>query len=63
MPRLIEIDKTQEVTVIHKKCGAKIGYFLNEVKSYVHHDYGGGSDKVYYIDCPHCGEQVNVTKY
>jgi hypothetical protein len=63
MPRLIEIMKDCEKTVVHKECGAKIGYYQNEVKSYVHHDYGGGSDVVYYIICPHCGKQVNVKGY
>lgn len=60
MPRLIEIDKSQEKIVTHKDCGAKIGYFQSEVKNFVHHDYGGGSDLVYFIICPNCGEKVYV---
>lgn len=60
MPRLIEILKDCEKTVIHHDCGAKIGYYQNEVKSFVSHDYGGGSDTNYYIDCPNCGKKVYV---
>lgn len=61
MARLIEIVKSEERTVIHKDCGAKIGFYLNEVRSAVYHDYGGGSDTWYYIICPHCGEKVEVS--
>jgi DNA-directed RNA polymerase subunit RPC12/RpoP len=63
MPRLIEIIKDCEKTVIHTDCGAKIGYYLNEVKSYIKEDYGGGKDTVYYIICPNCGQKVVVNGY
>lgn len=62
MPRLIEILKSEEKIVIHKECGAKIGYYWNEAKQAVHEDYGGGREVWYYILCPHCGEKVEVTK-
>lgn len=52
MPRLIKIDETKKKTITHNHCGAVIEYFEYEVKSYVHYDYGGGSDTVYYIECP-----------
>lgn len=58
MPRIIRIDEKQEKQVTHRECGAVIGYFKNEEKSYLHHDYGGGSDTVYYITCPHCNEKI-----
>lgn len=60
MARIIEIVKECEQIVIHNECGAKIGYYKNEIKSYVCHDYGGGSDKVYFIKCPNCGEYVII---
>lgn len=60
MPRLIEIDKNLEKRITHKKCGAVIGYFENELQSYSYQDYGGGSNRDYYILCPHCGERVVV---
>lgn len=44
-------------------CGVTLQYVPNDVKKYVHHDYGGGSDMVYYIDCPACSKQVNVKGY
>jgi hypothetical protein len=60
MPRLIEILKSEELTVVHKSCGAKIGYYENETKSAVHEDYGGGRDTWYYIICPNCNKRVEV---
>lgn len=60
MPRLIKIDKQQEKQITHKECGAVIGYFPNEIQSYTHYDYGGGSDLIYYIICPNCGQKVFV---
>ncbi len=61
MPRLIEIDKSHEKIVVHKDCGAKIGYFQNEVKEGgIHEDYGGGREQLYFILCPNCGDKVYV---
>jgi DNA-directed RNA polymerase subunit RPC12/RpoP len=63
MPRIIEENVPgTERTVIHKDCGTKVGYYPNEVKSYTHHDYGGGSDEVYYIVCPKCGSRIIVNR-
>lgn len=62
MARVIELNAGGEITIIHSACGAKIGYYPNEVQSFVHHDYGGGSDMVYYITCPHCGKQIQGIK-
>jgi hypothetical protein len=63
MPRLIEILKDCEKIVVHNDCGAKIGYYQTEVRSYVAHDYGGGSETIYFIICPNCGKQVEVKGY
>jgi phage terminase large subunit GpA-like protein len=60
MPRLIEINPELEKRATHKECGAVIGYYQNEVQSYIYHDYGGGSETIYYIVCPHCGKQVTI---
>jgi len=60
MARVIEILKSEEKTVIHKDCGAKIGYYEIEVKSKTVTDYGGGSDIVYYLICPNCGEEIRM---
>ncbi len=62
MARIIKIDKDCEKKVTHKKCGAVIGYFQTEVQSFIHYDYGGGSDTVYYITCPKCGDTIPVGK-
>ena len=62
MPRLIEILKSEERTVVHKDCGAKIGFYNNEAQTGNHQDYGGGSETWYYIICPNCGEKVEVSK-
>lgn len=60
MPRLIKIDKKKEKKITHKDCGAVIGYYQNEVKEFVYHDYGGGSELCHYIECPRCKERVLV---
>lgn len=58
MPKLIRIDKKKAKRITHNECGAVIEYFQSEVKSFLHKDYGGGSDTVYYIICPNCGKQI-----
>jgi len=60
--RLIGVDQTKERQITHKKCGAIIGFFSNEAIKGIHHDYGGGSDTFYYITCPKCGEQIEVSQ-
>jgi hypothetical protein len=61
--RIIELNTPgTELIAVHKKCGAKIGYYANEVKSFPHTDYGGGTETVYYIVCPHCGAQIQNVK-
>lgn len=61
MARVIEILKSEEKTIVHKSCGAKIGYYQIEVKNKVVHDYGGGSDTVYYLTCPNCGTEIVIS--
>jgi len=60
MARLISIEPAAEKTITHKDCGAKIGYFPNEVQNSVYEDYGGGRDTWYWIICPNCGKKVEV---
>ena len=62
MTRLIKIDKDQEKEVTHKKCGAVVGYFENEVTYKVFDDYGGGSDVYGQITCPNCKEIIQWMK-
>lgn len=62
MPRLIEILTSEEKIVIHKECGAKIGYYKNELQSSTYHDYGGGSETWWWILCPNCRKKVEVSK-
>jgi len=50
--------------VHHKECGAVLEYYDNEVMDGgVHYDYGGGSEQLYYIICPNCGNKVLVERY
>ena len=58
MAKVIRIDKKKAKRRTHNECGAVVEYFESEVQSFTHHDYGGGSDLVYYIVCPHCGKQI-----
>lgn len=62
MARVIEILPSEERTIIHRECGAKIGYYLNEIQSTTYTDYGGGRDTYYYINCPNCGKPIEVSK-
>ena len=43
-----------------RNCASRLEYTQSEVQSYVHRDYGGGSDTVKYIICPRCGKKVEV---
>lgn len=56
--KVVKIDKKKMKRVTHSDCGAVVEYFQNEVQSFIHYDYGGGSDVVYYIVCPNCGKQI-----
>ena len=60
MPKLIKIDKSKQKKVTHDECGAVISYFTNEVDSAVSYDYGGGSERWFYIICPNCSKRVEV---
>ena len=60
MTRLISIDSSLEKQVKHKKCGAVVGYYQNEVLSYSYKEIDGGYCTDYYIICPHCGEKIIV---
>lgn len=58
------IDETPDPEVIKRvscgNCGVRLEFVPRDIQSYVHHDYGGGSDTIYYIDCPKCLKQVKV---
>lgn len=58
MAKVIRIDKKKAIRKSCQNCGAVVEFFQNEVQSFVHHDYGGGSDTIYYIVCPNCGKQI-----
>ena len=45
------------------ECASVVEYTLSEVEDYIHHDYGGGKDTVYYIVCPACGYKIKVNRY
>lgn len=54
--------KVLKFQVCHN-CGVELSYVPNDVLSYVHRDYGGGSDTYYYIPCPSCAEKVSVKRW
>ena len=49
--------------VICRNCGATLEYVPADITQETHHDYGGGSDTYYFIDCPKCNQQVSVKRY
>lgn len=61
MAKVIGFDKTKVRKVTHRTCTAIIEFLQNEVQSKVVHDYGGGSDVIYYIICPNCGKEIQVS--
>ena len=62
MAKVIGFDDAAKKKVTCQECSAIVEYVPVEVKSYVHKDYGGGSDIVYHITCPNCSGQVNVSR-
>jgi hypothetical protein len=62
MSKIVGYDKTVPLRCTCKQCSAIVEYVPNEVESYVHHDYSGGSDVVYFIKCPGCGEEIHNVK-
>lgn len=60
MVRLIEIDKSTEKRYTHRKCGAVIGYFESELKSYERSHYDGSTSINFFLECPNCGKDVVV---
>lgn len=61
MPQLLGIDEAVAKKVTHKLCGAKLKYFPIEIHHLVVYDYGGGSDTYYFVICPKCGREVEVS--
>lgn len=41
-------------------CGAKVKYFLKDIKEYTSYDYGGGSDRIRYVECPRCKHEIHI---
>ena len=41
-------------------CGGKVKYHRRDIKEYTEYDYGGGSDRVRYVKCPRCKEEIRV---
>ena len=46
--------------IVCKSCGCTLQYVPRDVKERIEHDYGGGSERIRYIECPECVEQVTV---
>ena len=63
MVTVVGKDESAVKRVTCRSCASILEYKLTEVQSYVSHDYGGGSDIVYYIKCPNCGTHVNGVKH
>lgn len=54
------VDRREQIC---PKCRFKLAYTPADVQSGTHHDYGGGSDTVYWIICPRpqCGERISLS--
>jgi RNase P subunit RPR2 len=60
--KIVGRDKSAVKRATCYSCAMIIEYTISEVNSFIHHDYGGGSDTVYYITCPNCGKQMQNVK-
>ena len=62
MIRVIKEEPARSVVkeVICQNCGVTLEYTPSDVQTVTVKDYGGGSDQVYYIQCPRCQHKVNV---
>lgn len=41
-------------------CGALLEVNGSDIRTNVHYDYGGGSDRYYYFVCPVCGVKTEI---
>lgn len=46
---------------ICRNCGVTLEYTPADTRKQTIRDYGGGSDTYKFIDCPKCGEAINVS--
>ena len=58
--RIIKTEPDPKVVkqVVCRNCGVTLEYVPRDVKSQVTHDYGGGSDTDYFIECLACATWV-----
>ncbi len=58
MVSIVGIDPGSVKRKTCRKCASILEYTESEEKSYISYDYGGGSDRYYYIKCPKCSNKV-----
>ena len=65
MVRVVDVgpDKSLVKEVVCKNCSATLEYVPRDIESRTFSDYGGGSDTIYFIKCPPCGEEVYIKRY
>ena len=56
----MEVSCTGKGFTNKKPCGALLEVNGLDILSDIHYDYGGGSDKYYYIICPECGSKTEI---
>lgn len=62
MAKVVGKDEKAYRRVTCRQCASIIEYLPIEVKKNTYTDYGGGSDTVYWIECPECGKDVTVSR-
>lgn len=63
MVKSVGIDESVKRYVTCRQCAHRLEYVGNDIKSGMHYDYGGGSDRVYYIICPNDGSEISVREF
>lgn len=58
MVKVVGVDPQHVKRTTCRNCASVLEYTQCEVKNFTSYDYGGGSDIVYYVNCPNCGNKA-----
>lgn len=61
--KVVSDKPTKPKRVVCSRCTYSLEYTGVDVHEGMNYDYGGGSDPVYWIVCPHCKEEVSVSRW
>lgn len=59
---VIGIDQSKYKETTCHNCASRLRYTFYDVNKYLHRDYTGCTDTLYYINCPACRHEVVVRR-